>query len=233
MILKGKRALVTGGALRIGKAIVQALQAEGVEVVVQYRDSECAARELSDFIIQADFQCLDELDGFFERTGPIDVLVNNAAVFTKDSLLQATPKRVAQEFGVNLFAPMELMRQFALQERSEGAIVNLLDQRVRSNDVSCVPYLLAKKALENLTQLAALEYAPHIRVNAVAPGAILPPVVGNKVVAREPAGKIPLEKVPTLGNVAEAVLYLIRAEAVTGQTLFVDGGQNLLGRMNG
>jgi len=228
MVLEGKRALVTGGALRIGKAITQALQAAGVVVVVHYRNSQAQAEALSPFTVQADLQSMEECSRLIGRTGPLDILINNASIFTKDSLADATPERVRCEFQLNLFAPMELTRAFATQT-GKGAVINLLDRRIACNDTSCVPYSITKKGLEELTKLAALEYAPNIRVNAVAPGPVLPPPGSTTKSARELAGNIPLDKLPTLGNIAEAVLFLLQTESITGQTLFVDGGQHLLG----
>lgn len=228
MNLNGKRALVTGGALRIGKAITEALQAAGAEVVVHYRNSKAEAKALSPFTVQADLQSMEECSRLIERAGPLDILINNASIFTKDSLADSAPERVRREFQVNLFAPMELMRTFAAQG-GQGAVVNLLDRRIACNDTSCVPYLIAKKGLEDLTKLAALDYAPGIRVNAVAPGPVLPPPESSAESAREMAGNIPLEQLPAPENIAEAVLFLLQAESITGQTLYIDGGQHLLG----
>ncbi len=228
MNLSGKRALVTGGALRIGEAIVKALQAAGVDVVVHYRNSEREAKQLSRHTVQADLEQPEECASLIERAGRLDFLINNASIFTKDSLASSSPEKTLREFQINLFAPMELIRAFAKQAGS-GAVVNLLDRRIRCHDTSCVPYSLSKKGLEELTQMAALEYAPHIRVNAVAPGAVLPPPGSSAVSARELAGRIPLDALPTPKQIAEAVMYLLRAESVTGQAIYVDGGQHLLG----
>ena len=109
------------------------------------------------------------------------------------------------------------------------AVINLLDRRIRCNDTTCVPYSIAKKGLEELTKLAALEYAPDIRVNAVAPGPVLSPPGSSTESARELAGNIPLDQLPTLGNIAEAVMFLLQADSITGQVIYVDGGQHLLG----
>ncbi|HEY5621837.1 MAG TPA: SDR family NAD(P)-dependent oxidoreductase, partial [Pontiella sp.] len=166
MKLKGKRALVTGGARRIGKAITQALQAEGVEVVVHYRSSAEEAEALSPHTVQADLESADSLSRLIEQAGPLDILINNASVFTRDTLAEGTPDRVLREFGINLFAPMELTRQFSAQTE-KGAVINLLDRRIRALDTTCLPYSLSKKGLEELTRLSALELAPNIRVNAV------------------------------------------------------------------
>ncbi|MCF7847890.1 MAG: SDR family oxidoreductase [Kiritimatiellales bacterium] len=228
MDLKGKRALVTGGALRIGRAITEALQARGAEVVVHYRHSREAAEALSPFSVCADLGSPAACRGLVEQAGPLDILINNASVFHKDALADATPEKVLAEFQVNLFAPLELIRAYAAQT-GRGSVVNLLDRRVRCHDTSCVPYALTKNGLEELTRLAALEYAPGITVNAVAPGPVLPPPGSTAESARELAGNIPLEKLPTVGNIAAAVIFLLEAESITGQTLLVDGGQHLLG----
>ncbi len=227
MILEGKRALVTGGAVRIGKAITQALQAAGAEVTVHYRNSRAEAEALSPFTVQAALQSPEECSRLIEQAGSIDILVNNASSFTKDSLVDATPERVQREFQANLFAPMELTRQFAAQAE-QGAVINLLDRRICCNDTSCVPYSISKKGLAELTKLSALELAPRIRVNAVAPGPVLPPG-GSAQSACELAGTIPLTELPTPEQIAEAALFLLRADSVTGQIIYVDGGQHLLG----
>jgi NAD(P)-dependent dehydrogenase (short-subunit alcohol dehydrogenase family) len=228
MNLSGKRALVTGGAVRIGRAIVEALQQRGVDVVVHYNRSKAEAEALSPLTVQADLARPEECAGLIERAGFPDILVNNASVFTRDSLASATPERVLREFQVNLFAPLELMRAFGLHLKT-GAIVNLLDRRVRCHDTACVPYSVSKKGLEELTKHAALALAPRIRVNAVAPGPVLPPPGSSAGSARELAGRIPLDNLPSPEQIAEAVLFLLEAESVTGQILFVDGGQHLLG----
>ncbi len=228
MILEGKRALVTGGAVRIGRAITEALQRAGVEVVVHYRNSAAEAKALSPFTVQADLQSLEACSRLIGQVGPLDILVNNAALFTKDTLADTTPDRIQREFQINLFAPMELTRLFAAQAE-RGAAVNLLDRRIRCNDTTCASYSISKKGLEEFTKLAALEYAPEITVNAVAPGPVLPPPGGNAESARELAGGIPLEQLPAPENIAETVLFLLQAESITGQVVFVDGGQHLLG----
>jgi NAD(P)-dependent dehydrogenase (short-subunit alcohol dehydrogenase family) len=228
MNLQGRRALVTGGAVRIGAAITKALQAEGVEVVVHYGRSKTAAEKLSPYTIQCDLESPESCSELIDKAGHLDILVNNASIFTKDSLASATPGRVQREFQVNLFAPVELSRTFAAQA-GEGAIINLLDRRIRCHDTACVPYTLSKKGLEELTQLAALEYAPHIRVNAVAPGPVLPPPDSDSTNVREMAGNIPLDVLPTPGEIAEAAVYLLKAGSITGQIIYVDGGQHLLG----
>lgn len=220
--------MVTGGAVRIGRAITAALQSAGAEVVVHYRNSKAEAEALSPFTVYADLQSVEDCSRLVEKAGRLDILVNNASIFTKQPLADATPESVRREFNINLFAPMELTRSFAAQAE-RGAIVNLLDRRIRCNDVSCVPYSISKKGLEALTQLSAVEYAPNIRVNAVAPGPVLPPPGSSAGSARELAGNVPLRDLPAPNDIAEAVLFLLQAESITGQVVYVDGGQHLLG----
>lgn len=232
MNLTGKRALVTGGAVRIGRAIANALAAEGAEVIVHFRTSEKEADAFWPNIIRADFDNPVQCETFIERAaeefGPIDILINNAAVFHQTPLADATYETVMKELQPNLLAPLALIRGFAQQNRI-GKIVNLLDRRITGHDTSCVPYMLSKKGLEELTKLAAIDLAPGITVNAVAPGAVLPPPQHVDDPAWEAAGTIPLDRSPTPEDIAGAVLYLLKSDAITGQTLFVDGGQNLLG----
>jgi pteridine reductase len=232
MKLRGQRALVTGGAVRIGRAITQALQAAGAEVVVHYRSSRREAEALSLFTIEADLSigadCETLIDRVVQQYGPVDMLVNNASLFTKESLMAATPESVQSEFQLNLFAPMELIRRFAAQKR-RGRIVNMLDRRIRCHDVSCVPYSLTKRGLEELTRLCALELAPMMTVNAVAPGPVLPPPGHSSASMAELSGVIPLGATPTVEAVARAVQFLVESEFITGQVIYVDGGQHLLG----
>ena len=232
MTLKDKRALVTGGAVRIGRAITEALQAEGVEVIVHFQTSEKEAQAFWPNVIQADLadpaQCETLMQRASEQFGQIDILINNAAVFYQTRLADATHELTAKELQINLLAPLALTRGFA-QQTQTGKIINLLDRRITGHDTNCVPYMLSKKGLEELTKLSALDLAPGITVNAVAPGAVLPPPDKESDTAWEPAGTIPLDKRPIPADVAEAVLYLLKTDIFTGQTLFIDGGQNLLG----
>ena len=232
MELTGKRALITGGAVRIGRTIADALTDAGVEVIVHFQTSEKEAQAFWPNVIQADLndpaQCETLIERAVEEFGQIDILVNNAAVFHQTSLMDSEHETVMAELQPNLLAPLALIRGFAKQGTA-GKIISLLDQRITGHDTTCIPYLLSKKGLEELTKLAAIDLAPGITVNAVAPGAVLPPPQDVDDPSWEPAGTIPLEKRPTPEDVAEAVLYLLKSDSVTGQTLFVDGGQNLLG----
>lgn len=240
MELKEQTAIVTGGAVRIGRAICEALAAQGVNVVVHYRSSSAAAATLVADLerhgvrawalaaeLDSEVACNELIQRATAFAGKLDILINNAAVFHKDNLLATTEVKLLGEFWPNLFAPLLLMRAFARQSAG-GKIVNLLDRRIAGRDVECVPYVLAKKALAELTTLAARELAPRFTVNGVAPGAVLPPPGKDGDYLHDKAGPIPLQKPIRPQEVASAVLALLCNDAITGQLLFVDGGQHLL-----
>jgi NAD(P)-dependent dehydrogenase (short-subunit alcohol dehydrogenase family) len=240
MELRDRTVLVTGGAVRIGAAIVRALAAAGMRVAVHYRHSAAEAKTLCDEIraaggraaaVAADLDHSEELDGLISAAaravGPLDALVNNAAVFHKDTLDTLRADRLGSEFRINLFAPLFLMRDFAAQGRP-GAIVNLLDRRIAGLDPSSASYTLAKKTLAEATRLAARHWAPRLRVNGVAPGPVLPPPGNGPETMREKAGPIPLGRPCTPEQIAEAVRFLLAADGITGQILTVDGGQHLV-----
>ena len=156
----------------------------------------------------------------------IDILINNAAVFHKQSLLSASAADIRAELDINFIAPFLLIRAFASHVR-KGSVINLLDSRITSNEPGALTYVLSKKALAGLTKMAAMELAPSVRVNGVAPGPVLTPSAhGN---TRDKAGFIPLQRKPAVKDLVTAVIFLLECDSITGQILFVDGGQHLLG----
>jgi len=231
---------VTGGAVRIGRAICETLAGAGLNVVVHYRQSAAEAealcaelerRGVRAWALAADLTseaaCTSLVQRAAAAAGRLDILINNAAMFHKDSLSTTTEAKLLAEFWPNLFAPLLLMRALA-QQSAGGKIINLLDRRIAGHDTECVPYVLAKKALAELTQLAARELAPRFTVNGVAPGAILPPPGKGVDYLLDHAGPVPLQRQVTPAEVAAAVLALLQNDAITGQVLYVDGGQHLL-----
>jgi pteridine reductase len=240
MNVKNKTVLITGSAVRIGRAIALRLAEDGAHVCIHYNASEQPARALEQtvqamgqqaWVVQGDLTsesgCKSVMSQALSLTGGLDVLVNNASVFGKHTLEESDMEAVMGEYWTNLFAPMQLMRLFAAQDRS-GAIVNMLDRRITSLDTACVPYVLAKKSLAELTRIAALHWAPRIRVNGVAPGAILPPPGKDGNYLKDHAGRIPLDTPCTPEDVAEAVRFTLVSSTMTGQIVYVDGGQHLL-----
>ena len=247
MKLASRTALVTGGAVRIGRAIGEALARSGCHVVIHFDRSGDEAAEAADAIrghgVEANVvrgaltdgkECERIMNEAWEIGGGLDVLVNNAAVFHKESLMTSSDASVLHELQVNLLAPISLVRAFAshlrgVESAATGSVVNVLDRRISSNETGCLPYLISKKALADFTRNAALELAPDMTVNAVAPGAILAPPGEDESIARELAGAAPLDHACTPDDVARAAVFLIESEGITGQMVFVDSGQHLVG----
>lgn len=242
MNMHNHKILVTGGGVRVGRAISLALAGAGAEVLIHYRHSSDAAEETAEWIRtrggKADTVCGDLgraegprkiMDQALSK-GPLHGLVNNAAVFNRTPLAESDRQTFLDEFGPNLFGPLDLLRLFAAQGL-QGSVVNLLDRRIAAHDAGAVPYHLSKVALAEATRLAALEFAPRLRVNGVAPGAILPPPgkEDQPDYLEKNGGKSPLTHRCSPEDVAAAVLYLLGSPAITGQILFVDAGQHLLG----
>jgi NAD(P)-dependent dehydrogenase (short-subunit alcohol dehydrogenase family) len=233
--------LITGAAVRIGRRIAEILARRGWDVIVHAHRStaqaEALCAELRSVGVHAWCVAGDLLapsgpdrvfDAALDAAGHVDALINNASQFARQPLASATDADFERLWRINALAPIRLTLRLAdhlTLRRASGCAVNLLDQRIaHAGSTGATPYLLSKKTLEAFTLTAAAECAPHLRVNAIAPGAVLPPVAQN---AAEPAGRFPLEERPTADQVAQAAAYLLDAEAVTGQILYVDGGQHL------
>lgn len=249
MDLNSSTALVTGGAVRIGETICRTLAAAGCVVAIHYNRSESEAAELVDslkatgasaFGVCGDLRSAEDcrviVQEVCSQAGGIDILVNNAAVFHKDTLLTGDEDKLMAELQVNMLAPKLLTQAFAEAREAgragpggerKGRIVNLLDRRIAAVDAESLSYSISKKMLAEFTREAAVALAPGITVNGVAPGAVLPPP-GKKDRTRDAAGPAPLRVQCTPDDVAAAVLYLVESDAVTGQVIFVDGGRHLL-----
>ncbi|MDA3874159.1 MAG: SDR family oxidoreductase [Kiritimatiellae bacterium] len=243
MNLSTSRILVTGGGLRVGKCISMTLAKAGAEVLIHYRNSSDAAEETAEVIrtrggkadtVHGDLATDSGPARIMEQAlakGPLHGLVNNAAVFNRTTLAESDTQTFLNEFNPNLFGPLALIRLFAEQQNVPGVVINLLDRRIAAHDAGAVPYHLSKIALAEATRLAALEYGPRLRVNGVAPGAILPPPGKENQTdyLKLHGGRAPLDHRCSPEDVASAVHFLFSAPAITGQILYVDAGQHLLG----
>jgi NAD(P)-dependent dehydrogenase (short-subunit alcohol dehydrogenase family) len=235
-------ALVTGGAKRIGRSIVERLVREGYAVAVHCRRSSDAAEQLAAQIrsaggraavVQADLAdaaAVERLvDAAVQALGPLTLLVNNASEFEPDEVETLSQERWDRHFAVNLRAPAFLARDFARQLPAdrEGCIVNIVDQRVWKPTPQFFSYTLTKAALFTATQTMAQALAPRIRVNAIGPGPTLSNErQGDEDFAKQ-SGAVLLGHGGTPDEIADAVVFLARARSVTGQMIAVDGGQHL------
>ena len=239
--LQGKTALITGGAARLGAMSARFLHAAGATVVIHYRGSADAARRLqrelnslrpdSAFLVQGDlldFPALPRLvDACLERTNRLDVLLNNASNFFPTPMDEATEEQWDSLFGVNAKAPFFLARAAAATLRENaGCIVNMVDIHAERPHKDHPIYSMAKAANAMMVKSLARELAPQIRVNGVAPGAILWPE-GNEAAKHEALPRIPLERAGRPENIARTVLFLATAEYITGQIIAVDGGRSV------
>ncbi|HMP90562.1 MAG TPA: SDR family NAD(P)-dependent oxidoreductase [Kiritimatiellia bacterium] len=243
VLLKGQTAIVTGGATRIGREICLSLAGQGASVIVHFRSSAKEAGEVVSMIterggaavaISADLQSESACRELVEKAtvqwnrAPT-VLVNNASVFHRESLLEVTEASILHEFWPNIFGPVLLTRYFALAKPEAGVVINLLDRRITANDERFFAYSLTKKCLADFTRLAAVALAPTIKVHGVAPGPILPPPGEDETYLKEKGGRRLLNDRLDPSAIAEAVIKLIGLRGATGQILYIDGGQHLLG----
>ncbi len=241
MPLRGQTALVTGAGKRIGEAVALALGEAGANVVIHYRRSAKRAEALRDslqrtgvraFRVQADFANPGEVDSLIDRAraeaGPIDILVNSASEFETRTFEALTSDNLEHNLSINAWAPFALTRAFARQA-SRGKVINFLDAQIAGYDLTHAGYILSKHLLATLTRLTALQYAPGLTVNAVAPGLILPPEGKDESYLMQLAKGLPLQRHGGLPDITRAVLFLLESEFVTGQVIYVDGGRHLVG----
>lgn len=235
-------ALVTGGSRRIGAAIVEALAVRGADVVVHYHHSTDDAEALCErvrkmgsdaWMLKADLRSEPETESLVRRAaarggGPVTILVNNASAFPPSRPRTASWHDVEESLRIHQWAPVTMMRALA-DQLVPASVVNVLDATRPEHDLDHFAYQVGKDALASLTRVMAIALAPSVRVNAVAPGAILPPEGEDPSHLDAIAKRIPLKAHGSPQDIGNAVAYLAHAPFVTGTTLHVDGGAHLLG----
>ena len=234
-------ALITGASKRIGKSLALHLAAKGWNVAVHFNNSAKPAddliAELSDkfpgqqfMAFRANLAEIDEVIGLIPAVvgvfGPFQLLVNNASVFDPGYLGKTSPELFDLQMNVNLKAPFFLMRDFSSYCKS-GNIINFVDTRVTSNKSNFAAYSLTKKGLWEATKMAALEFAPAIRVNAIAPGVTLAPEDKDENYLLKLSQSIPMKRPGGIEPILRSFDYIIENQHLTGQLLFADGGENL------
>jgi len=234
-------ALITGGARRIGKAFAQHLASKGWNLAIHYNNSaqeavalisELSGNYLSQqfMVVKADLAIEEEVATLFPQViakmGEPDLLINNASLFKPSTIAATSSPLLEQTLQVNFKAPFQLMRDFHRLCR-QGNIVNLADTRITTNHSGYAAYTLSKKMLWEATKMAALEFGPSIRVNAIAPGLTLPPEEKNMAYLEELAGRIAMKRPGGVDPLLKALDYILGNDYLTGQMLFCDGGENL------
>lgn len=236
-------ALITGAARRIGRCLAETLAAAGWHVVVHHNNSAIDAEETVRAITEAGGRavalaadlsdpaaCTRLVDQAHALTGGLGCLINNASIFVEDTARDIDAETFDRVMAVNLRAPAILSRVFAAQITGdgEGVIVNILDQKLANPNPDFLSYTLSKHGLAALTEMTAASLGPSVRVCAVAPGLTLPS--GGQPQSQFDAvhGRTPLARGSQPEDIAGAVLYLLGARAVTGETILVDGGQHLV-----
>jgi NAD(P)-dependent dehydrogenase (short-subunit alcohol dehydrogenase family) len=233
-------AIVTAGSRRLGREIVLKLADMGYDIALHYNTSEddakTTAREVMKYgrrveLFRRNFEHFDEVLTLMQEIigtmgGPPTILVNNASIFERNVLRETTPEQFDADFDVHVKAPYFLMRDFA-NNVERGHIINMVDTSITRTGTTYFTYLLSKKALYELTRMAAKELAPRIRVNAIAPGIILPPVGWNEHHAEKASRENLLQRQAGPADIVAALEYLVKSEQVTGECLYVDGGDHV------
>lgn len=244
MNLEGKTAVITGGAIRIGRALTLALAREGCHVFIHYGQSAGPAQETREEarslgveaeMYQADLADDQAAKGIIPaaaaRFGSVEILINSAAIFPEADNFKDTDTAMWNKlFNINLRAPFLLSQSFAgqLPDSAQGKIINILDARERRTGRDHFAYRLAKGGLWQMTEMLALELAPSVTVNGVALGAILPPPGEAQTYLDQLAQrKVPLKRAGSAELVAENVLHLLDQDFLTGVIIPIDGGQFL------
>ena len=231
-------AIITGGAIRLGRAMALHLAKQGYDIALHYNRSEDPARQVQEEILSAgvrcslfacDFNDLEQVESLIPRIvadfPDIDLLINSAANFIQENVENTTKTSLLQSVHTNLLAPYLLMRDYK-KLVNRGMVVNILDERIQRNVPTFAAYSVAKVGLSHLTHLAAIEWGEKLRVNAIAPGLILPPAGESDAYLLRAAKNNPLKTHGSIDDILCGLDYLIGNRFVNGETLFIDGGES-------
>lgn len=233
-------ALITGGAIRLGKAIALALAEAGYDIALHYNSSVGPAEETADLIrakgvrceaFQLDLRDIKTFPSFLSKIKlafpDLSVLVNSASAYTQANIAHTSADIFDHQFAVNIRAPFFLTQAFA-QVCEKGDVINIIDNKIGFNQFKYAAYLLAKKTLVEFTKMAAMEFAPAFKVNGVAPGVVLPATSRSQEYLDWRIEGIPLKMQGETRHITDGILSLLQNSFITGQVLVVDGGESLL-----
>ena len=230
-------AIVTGAAIRIGKAMALHLATKGFNIALHYHQSEPSTviKEINSQGVScrgypSDLSILDEAEQFIAKVlsdfDDVELLINSAANFIQENLEETRMETLIDTLHLNLMSPFLLMRDFK-RSVNKGMIVNILDERVRKHISTFGSYSVSRVGLKHLTELAAVEWGQTVRVNGIAPGLILPPQGGAPDYLELAVKKVPTRTHGKMENLLQALDYLMENQFVNGDTLFVDGAASL------
>ncbi len=238
-----KVALITGAAKRIGRAIALDLAKNGWAVAIHCNtsidDASSLATQITELggtatVIKADLMDRSRVRGLVDDAktllgAPVSLLINNASLFEEDDITSFTQKTWDSHFEVNLHAPMALIQSMATQlpNNTDANVINIIDQRVWKLTPECATYTMSKSALWTLTQTAAQALAPQIRVNAIGPGPTLASKHQTDDTFDHEASNVLLGHGPALGEITNAIDFILNSPSMTGQMIALDGGQHL------
>ncbi len=237
-----RNVLITGSARRIGRAIALGFAEKGWGIALHYRESRHEADALKDelsahgveiALIKADLADPAAVSHIVstvgDTLGPLHCLVNNAAMFEKDTITDTTSDSFYSHMNTNLLAPLLLTQAFAKQlpDDEQGNVINIADQRVFNLRPEFLSYTLSKTGLWTLTQTTAMALAPKIRVNAIGPGPTLANTRQTPAQFKQQQQSVPLGYGPTPEEIASAVQFILEAKSMTGEFISLDGGQHL------
>jgi len=237
-----KNLLITGGSTRIGREIALHFSKKGWNIAIHYFKSSFEAKKLKSIIeknsvkvvlIKADLKNTRQVEKIIPSTikkiGKIDCLINNAALFEKDDILNFTNRSWNDHLNINLLAPAILIKHFAKQasKKTSSNIINIIDQRVFKLTPIFMSYTLSKSALYTLTKTMAMRLSPNIKVNGIAPGPTIKSKWQTAKHFNTQAKSTLLKKPVAIQDICDTVEFLIDNNSITGQIVAVDSGQNL------
>lgn len=240
MDLRGRRALITGAGVRVGRVITHTLQRQGVHTAIHYHGSEHGAKQTAHegeamgvkvALLKADLSDADAARALPARAhaalGGLDILVNSAAIMKKGTVAETTAADYDLTMNLNLRGPFFVAQGAAELMTQGGAIVNIADLAAFERWSSYAVHCISKAGVVVMTELMAKAFAPKVRVNAIAPGAVLLPDDWDEATRKRFAETTPLKRLGSPQDVADAVVYLLESDYVSGETLVVDGGRRL------
>jgi len=240
--MKNRNLLITGAATRVGRAIALHFAERGWNIALHYFRSSSKAKELKKIIeqnwvkvalIKADLKNAKQTEKIMslarKKLGTIDCLINNAALFEKDDIVNFTTKSWNDHLNINLLAPTILIKQFAKQasKKTVSNVINIIDQRIFNLTPFFLSYTISKSGLQTLTKTMAMRLGPNIKVNAIAPG---PTIKSKRQTDRHFKNQIIstlLKKPVRSEDICHTVEFLMNNNSISGQIIAVDSGQNL------